>query len=196
MNQPNGRLAGNGVEVDEALETLSGRGPADLRELSLALAAEILVASSAIPSADEARKALAGHLDSGRALAKFREMVRTQGGDLDAPRHRAPVTNILAKNNGFVTAINVEQLGLAIIEMGGGRKKMVDQVDHSVGLEMLVRLGDRVERGQPLVRVFARPDKRDLPVRMVDAAFQIGSQRPESIPLIAERIVPQKDGFD
>ena len=91
MNQPNGRMIGGSVEIDESLEILAGSGPADLRELSLELAAEVLVMTSLAADTAAARATLTSHLDSGRALEKFREMVTAQGGDLDAPRRRRPV---------------------------------------------------------------------------------------------------------
>ena len=149
MNQPLGRLAGNSVEVDESLAILAGAGPRDLRELTLALAAEALVMQDAGTDRERALAVLADHLDSGRAMEKFAELVAAQGGDLAAPRHARPAGPVLANHDGYLISIDVEKLGLAIIDMGGGRKQLHDAIDHSVGLEMLVRLGDRVERGRP-----------------------------------------------
>ncbi len=188
MNQPLGKMAGNAVEMDEACEVLSGSGAADLGELSLALAAEVLLMSGVANDHGHALTTLREHLLSGRAMAKFREMVRAQGGNLDAPRQRAPGAPIVAAQNGFVSSMDVEQMGLAIIEMGGGRKQMHDKIDHSVGFEMLVRLGDRVERGQPLLRLFAHPDRRELAARLIEQAIQIGPKQPFCGPLIDERI--------
>jgi thymidine phosphorylase len=88
---------------------------------------------------------------------------------------------------GFAT-IDVEQLGWAIIDMGGGRKRVGDAIDHSVGLEMLVRLGDRVERGQPLVNVFARAGNREAALAQIRSAIQIAKEPCAPTPLIAERI--------
>ncbi len=87
----------------------------------------------------------------GAGLEKFREMVAAQGGNLDTKRTIAPASDVPSEKAGYVTAMNVEQLGMSIIELGGGRKKLGDKLDHSTGLEMLVRLGDKVDRGQPLV---------------------------------------------
>jgi pyrimidine-nucleoside phosphorylase len=188
MNQPNGRMVGNGVEVDEAIEVLSGRGPADVRDLSVALASEVLTMVNRAADREAARNLLAEHLDAGRALAKFREMVTAQGGDIEVRRTRAPSSVVTAKAGGFVTSMNVENLGLAIIEMGGGRKKKTDAIDRSVGLEMLVRLGDSVERGQPLVRIFFGPEKCDIACRIVEQAIEIGPNQPEVMPLIAGRV--------
>ncbi len=188
MNQPNGRLAGNAVEVDEAVDVLSGGGPDDLKELTLALAVEAVLLQGRYPDAVAARATLDGHLRSGAALEKFREMVHAQGGNLDAPRPRAEKSTILADRAGFVSAMDVQQLGLAIIVLGGGRKQVGDAIDHAVGLEMLVRLGDRVERGQPLVHLFARPATRDIAADQIKAAIQIGDAPPHAAPPIHSRI--------
>ncbi len=188
MNQPNGRMAGNAVEVDESLDVLAGDGPDDLREISLALAAEVLLMKRLAESTEQARQTLLGHLSSGRAMDKFREMVRAQGGDLDAPRPRAAKATLTSDANGFIGSIDVEQLGWAIIEMGGGRKHVGQSIDHSVGLEMLVRLGDRIEHGQPLVNVFARAENRDAALAQVRSAIRIAKDPCIPTPLIAERI--------
>jgi thymidine phosphorylase len=115
-------------------------------------------------------------------------MVAAQGGDLVAPRPVAPAHDVSSPWDGVVSAIDAERLGYVIIHLGGGRKQLGDKLDLSVGLEMLVRLGDTVEAGQPLVRVFAERDavahiKRDLL-----AAITIGDNRVEPPPLIVERL--------
>ena len=188
MNQPNGRLAGNAVEVDESLEVLAGGGPDDLRDVTIALAAEVLLMKRYAENVEQARATLLSHLSSGRAMIKFREMVRAQGGDLDAPRPRAAESTVAAAGTGFVAAIDVEQLGWAIIDMGGGRKKVGQAIDHSVGLEMLVRLGDRVQRSQPLAQLFSRDESRASASRQVEHAITIAAEPPRPQPLVAERI--------
>lgn len=157
MNQPLGRMAGNAVEVNEAVGVLKGEAQADLREVALALGAELLVLVKRESSEAAARQRLEKAISSGTGLEKFREMVAAQGGDLDAPRPVSPGHDIISERAGYVTAIDTEQLGRVIVELGGGRRKLGDVLDSSVGLEMLVRLGDKVEKGQPLLRVFAHP---------------------------------------
>jgi pyrimidine-nucleoside phosphorylase len=188
MNQPLGRMVGNAVEVDESLEILAGRGPADLRELTLELAAEALLLAERAASREAALEQLSAELDSGRSLTKFREMVAAQGGNLDAPRPRAAARDFSASYAGFIRCIDAEQLGMAVIEMGGGRKVVADRIDHSTGLEMLVRIGERVERGQPLVRLFSRPEEFDRVSRIVAAAIEIGESPCDGPRLIVERI--------
>jgi len=188
MNQPHGRMAGNAVEINESVATLEGRGPNDLVGLCVALAAELLVSAGVEQSPVAAGDRLLGLVRSGAALEKFREMVDAQGGDLDEERHVAPASEVTAHAPGYVAAMNVEQLGFAIIELGGGRKKLGDTLDFSTGLEMLVRLGDRVEEGQPLVRVFAHHTKAESARAMVAEAITISDEPVKSPPLIVERI--------
>ena len=188
MDQPHGRLVGNAVEIDESLETLAGGGPADLRELALELTAEALLTEGAAASLAQARTTLAGHLDSGRALEKFEQMIRAQGGSLARPRPRAPGWTLTAKRDGYLTAMNAEGLGMAVVEMGGGRKKIGQPIDHAVGLEMLARLGDRVKRGQPLLVVFASPAARERALPLIECSLEIGDAEPTIPPLVVDRV--------
>ena len=187
MNQPLGRMAGGAVEVDEALAVLAGGGPRDLRELSLALAAEVVVLQGACSDRERALASLADHLDSGRAGRSSSGWSPPRGA-IWRHRGRAPAGAILATEDGFLTTIDVERLGLAIIDLGGGRKKIGESVDHTVGLEMLVRLGDRVQRGQRLLNVFAPAEAREAAQPELWQAFQIGPQPVAALPLIVERI--------
>jgi pyrimidine-nucleoside phosphorylase len=188
MNQPLGRMAGNAVEIHETLEALSGRGPPDLMDVTLALGVELLVATRREKSPPAARAALQQHIDSGAGRQKFEEMVAAQGGSLAAPLAIAPATEVTAERSGWLTQIATEQLGWVVIEMGGGRRKLSDPIDHSVGLEMLVRLGDPVEAGQPLVRVFAQPDAAARVHQQLAAAFEIQDAPTPKPKLIVEQI--------
>ena len=187
MNQPLGRMAGNAVEVDESLDVLRGAGPDDVVELTLALGAELLTAVGKEPSPDAARRRLQTLLDDGRAYERFAAMVAAQGGDLDAPRPRAPQSIVSADRTGYVLAIDTEALGWSVIELGGGRKVLTDRIEFSVGLEMLVRLGDAVRPGEPLVRVFAEAAQRSRAATMIAAAITIGDEPRTPPPLIVER---------
>ncbi|TWT66997.1 Pyrimidine-nucleoside phosphorylase [Posidoniimonas polymericola] len=188
MNQPLGRLAGNALEVDESVACLQGGGPADLREVTLELGAEALVLAGAATDTADGLKQMTKAIDSGAALEKFAEMVRAQGGDLDAPRPLAGATEIASATAGVVAAIDTEQLGWAVIEMGGGRKQLGDPIDHGVGLEMLVRLGDPVDAEQPLAKLYSRDAARAAAEKMVLSAIQIGDGPVAAPPLIAERV--------
>lgn len=193
MNQPLGRMVGNTLEVEEVLGVLRGTEPREnaLCQLTLTLGAEALVLAGVEPSTSEARQHLEQALDSGRAYEKFCEMVQAQGGDLEAPRPLAPVSELLADREGYLTAIDGEALGWAVVSLGGGRRKVTETIDHSVGLEMCVRLGDWVERGQPLLRVYAPLEKAVIVQQALRAAFLVGPTCPVLPPLIAARITEQ-----
>jgi pyrimidine-nucleoside phosphorylase len=204
MNQPLGRMAGNLVEVHESLACLRGEGPADLWECTQALGVELCSPTlrvgqdqQSLPlspnqladvSPAEYGTTLDNAITSGRALAKFAEMVAAQGGDLDGLPPMPVGSDAIADRSGVVASIDAEALGHAIIELGGGRKVMSDKLDHAVGLEMLVRLGDEVSAGQPIVRLFGPAEKIE-PIRAhLAAAVCIADEPPPLYPLIAERI--------
>jgi pyrimidine-nucleoside phosphorylase len=189
MNQPLGRMAGNLVEVHESIATLEGRGPPDLWECTRELGVELLLLTERTHNRHSAQEMLEAEIKSGRALAKFREMVAAQGGDLDRLPALPDEAHAIGLNwAGFVHSIDTEWLGIAIIELDGGRKVMSDRIDHSVGLEMLVRIGDRVEADQPVVRVFAPAKKIDHVRRTIASAFTMSAHPVPSRPLIVERI--------
>jgi thymidine phosphorylase len=188
MNQPLGRMAGNAVEVDESVAALEGRGPADLMEVTVALGAEVLVSTKRAATLDEAASKLKHTVASGEARAQLAEMVAAQGGDLDAHRPIAPASELPAPRAGHIAAIDAELLGKAIIAMGGGRQQLGDKLDHSTGIEMLARLGDRVDAGQPLVRLFARPVVAERVRHTLLEAIHITDERPNPGPLLLDRI--------
>ncbi|MQL52068.1 pyrimidine-nucleoside phosphorylase, partial [Desulfofundulus thermobenzoicus] len=140
MDQPLGLAVGNALEVREAVETLAGKGPADLRELCLVLGSHMLVLAGAVDGVEQGREKLADLLDRGQALAKFREMIRAQGGDprvvenpalLPAAREQEPVR---AGQEGYVTAIQAEGIGRAAMLLGAGRRTKEDAIDPAVGV--------------------------------------------------------------
>ncbi len=188
MNQPLGRMAGNGVEIDESIDCVEGRGPDDLRDLTIQLGGELLCSAGLAATREEGQNKLAATLDDGTAREKLAEMVRAQAGDLDAPRPRGTEIVITANEAGHVTSINTEALGYAVIELGGGRKVKEDIVDPTVGLEMLVRIGDEVELGQPIVRLFARDKGKEFAQKLVQEAIQLGEPPNELPPLVKNHI--------
>ena len=173
MNQPLGRAVGNANEVREALATLAGEGPADLLEVVFELGAVMLTSAGCAEDMVAARALLEKELASGRPLEKFHEMVRTQGGDLSAELELAPASEVRAARAGYVSAIDGEALGYALIALGGGRRLIEDTVDPSVGLQMRVRLGDEVEEGQPLVELLSAGRGHDEALSLVAGAILI-----------------------
>jgi pyrimidine-nucleoside phosphorylase len=188
MNQPLGRMAGNANEVNESVDTLVGKAPTDLMEVTLQLGAELLVLANREPTTAAARHRLEKAISSGAGLEKFREMVAAQGGNLDAPRPIAPAHDIASPWAGYVNKIDTERLGYVIINLGGGRKQLGDKLDLSVGLKMLARLGDKVDAGQPLARVFAQADAVSHVKRDLLAAITVGDNPVAAPKLIVERI--------
>ena len=187
MNEPLGRMIGNAVEVQECLDFLRGEPIADdLAELTYALASELVVATKNV-TIDVARATLEDHIKSGRAMECFERMVLAQSGSTKFDFDVAPTSEFNSDRSGFVSSIDAEQLGIAIIDLGGGRRTKSDTIDHSTGLEMLVRVGDKVDADQPLLRVFAK-DASVVTDRLRNA-IQISDGPPDTIPLIADRIV-------
>lgn len=156
MNQPLGRMVGNACEVNEAMDVLTGGGPVEVRQLTLELCAPLLVDCGKAANIAEALQHLNNKLDSGAAWERFKQMVEWQQGKFSDRLPLAPAHTWNAPSSGRLAKINGQLLGQAVIELGGGRRKLGDQVDPAVGLEMLIRLGDPVAAGQPLVRIFAR----------------------------------------
>jgi pyrimidine-nucleoside phosphorylase len=188
MNQPLGRMAGNAVEVNESIAALEGHGSTDLLEVTYALGAEVLVSAKHSASLDKATAKLKHSIESGEAREQFARMVRAQGGNLDAPRPIAPVSELKSPRSGYLVAIDAELLGKAIIAMGGGRQKLGDELDHSTGIEMLTRLGDKMDAGQPLVRIFAKPPVAESVRQTLRDAIQIADQPPAVSQLILDAI--------
>jgi pyrimidine-nucleoside phosphorylase len=164
MDRPLGRACGNSLEVEEAIEGLRGSGPADLMEVTYALAGEMLVLVGAAPDMAEARRRLEASVTSGRALETFARIIEAQGGNpkvVDDPGvlpQAEAVEVYRADRSGVVSSVEPRCLGRAIIELGGGRTKVDDDVDPTVGFVITVKPGDPVRAGEPIASVFARDE--------------------------------------
>ena len=186
MNQPLGRMCGNAVEVDESLEVLAGGGPDDVRELTIALGAEV-VSMTHDTSILASKIAVTDVLTSGKSLTVFERMVAAQGGDLSRPRPVSTPTEIRSTSSGVVSSIDTEAVGQAIIELGGGRQKPGDSIDHSVGVEMRVRIGDRISAGEPVALAFANGLSEES-ARQLAGAICVDESEVSPPELIVERI--------
>jgi pyrimidine-nucleoside phosphorylase len=186
MSQPLGRMVGNLVEVLESLEVLAGGGPADVRQLTLTLAADVCLLLGAAGSHHEGLSKSAACLDSGEALRRFERMVGAQGGRLDKLAAAAPMSEIVAPRSGYVARMETESIGQAVIALGGGRRVMSDVIDHRVGLEMLCRLGDPVRAGQPVARMFALDRGGKEARALILEALVIADEPAEVPPLLLE----------
>ena len=183
MNTPLGRAVGNAVEVAEALDVLGGGGPDDIRDLSIA-EAEAMLALAGL-EADPA-KALA----DGRALDKFREMVRAQGGDPDQPLPASPVLGVVpAPRDGIITRLDAYAVGMASWRMGAGRSRPGEAVSAAAGVMCLAKPGEPVTKGQPILELHGDdPSRLDAARAELTAASGIGDEAPPARPLIIERI--------
>jgi len=190
MDQPLGWAVGNANEVRESIEVLRGGGPADVRELTIALGAELLEMVQWVEGRADARRTLAAALDNGAAYEVFARMVTAQGGDLDVLVPVAEQVPILAPRGGSIAAIDCEQIGQSVVEMGGGRKQLSDAIDHAVGIDLQVKVGDVVTRGQPLGLVATR-DPSQWSGERFQTSFKIVDEAVPCRPLIHDRLVAQ-----
>ncbi len=164
MNQPLGFAVGNALEVKEAVETLRGGGPEDFRLHCLEAAARMLYASGKSGSLEEAEKLAGDTLMSGKALEKFRLLVQAQGGDvrviddLDLLPKAPCIQTVVAEHGGWIAGVHARTFGETVILLGGGRAKKSDSIDHSVGMVVHVKVGDKVETGQTLVTIHAKTE--------------------------------------
>lgn len=191
MDRPLGRAVGNALEVKEAIQVLRGEGPEDLKELCLELGSRMLVLAEAATDLASARKSLAGLLNSGRALAKLKEMVAAQGGDadlVDKPEGLPTATiqhQVLSPVGGWVTEIDTKGIGAAALLLGAGRTQKGESIDLSVGLEVLVKPGEQVEEGQVLAILHGNSSRL---VAEAEAAvikcYSVGEMPKDSLPLV------------
>jgi thymidine phosphorylase len=137
-----------------------------------------------------ALRTLEDHLQDGTAWRKFEQMVESQGGRLDEGLRIAPDQEVLAGGGGIVTAIDALPVAHALAALGGSRQRMDDSIDLSVGVELLVRSGDEVRRGQPVARIFAHERGANEATSMVLGAIHVGQERPIRAEPILERIAP------
>jgi pyrimidine-nucleoside phosphorylase len=194
MNAPVGRAAGNWLEVKEAVECLEGRGPDDLKQLVIECAAHLLAQTSRAANLDAARKMASGCLASGQPRRKWDELLAAQGADLDffsrrlLLHHTAPaVVEVKARRAGFVTRCDARILGEVIRDLGGGRLAKETAINPDVGIDGLVKPGERVAAGAILCRVHAvRADQAGIAARRVAGAFDFADAPPAGLPLIRE----------
>src|SRR5580693_143471 len=185
MNQPLGRMAGHSNEIAECIDVLNGGGPADLIELSIELSAWMFFLGGRTKSVEDGRHLAEEMIATGQAKEKFKRGIRLQGGDervVDDPR-RLPQAHshvdVPSPSDGFIIATNCEQLGTALATLGGGREKKEDAIDHAVGLEFHKRIGDRVEKGEPLAAIHYNSASKLAEARnLIGASYQIGDAAP------------------
>ena len=195
MNQPLGRAVGNSIEVREAIATLHGEGPEDFREHCWMIAAEMLYLGGKVESVEEGISLAKETVASGAAWEKFRTLIAAQAGDLryiDEPE-RLPTAEIIepvtAEHAGYVAGTQANEIGLAVVALGGGREKKGAPIDHAVGVTMHVKVGDHVEAGEPLFTVHANSEETyEAAAQRVRAAISFSDESVEALPLFYERV--------
>jgi pyrimidine-nucleoside phosphorylase len=195
MDRPLGRMAGNFLEVEEALDCLDGRGPADTTELSLRLAAWMLVAGGLEPGIDAALARCRAAIADGSAMRRFLDNVSAQGGDPEAllsmrGAYRAPLSRIVAAGaSGWLDGPDAYAIGRAARVLGAGRERADQDVLPDAGVELLASPGERVERGQPLARLCGREEARLAEAEAIVADSYRISQGPIGpAPLVIEEL--------
>jgi pyrimidine-nucleoside phosphorylase len=166
MDQPLGRAAGHANEIVECIEVLNGKGPADVRELSVELSAWMFYLGEKTKSVAEGRKLAERMISSGEAREKFKQCIRLQGGDervINEPELLPMAVSdmdVKSSVSGTLVATNCEQFGIALAMLGGGRETKEHRIDHAVGLEFHKKIGERVEKGEPLATIHYNSDAK------------------------------------
>jgi pyrimidine-nucleoside phosphorylase len=193
MNQPLGYAVGNALEIMEASQTLQNAGPADLTKLSLELAARMIFLGKKAPSLDDARRLAEKHLVEGTGYKKFKQAVQAQGGNPQALDRFELLPNatgmreITSPRGGYVAAIEAEYIGVASNMIGAGRDKKDDPIDPAVGIILEVKVGEKVDAGSVLCRIYyTKEDRVEEAAEMVEDAFRISAQKPDERELILE----------
>jgi len=195
MSQPLGNAIGNAVEVKEAIEILRGDHPGDLKEVSLALAAQMLIASRICADESDARSRLENALSSGEALDRLRRMIEAHGGNpnvcdhtglLPQPDRILPVT---ASQSGYIGAMDAEAVGRAALLLGAGRQTKEDSIDPAVGIWLNARIGDEVRRGDAIAQLYVTSRSSvDEARTLFSEALTISPEKPAPGTLIAMKI--------
>ncbi len=191
MEQPLGFAVGNALEVREAVETLQGRGPADLQELCFIIGSQLLVMAGRAEDEANARVQLQKTLASGAAWSKLKEFVANQGGDISVLEDTGKLPqatwqeDLVAPQSGYVAAIDAEQIGIAGYTLGTGRKTKTDRIDPTVGLILRCKVGDMVEAGEALLQIHASSREKAAEVKAgLLAAYNFSSTPVAQPPLI------------
>jgi pyrimidine-nucleoside phosphorylase len=190
MNQPLGSAVGNSLEVCEAVDTLQSHGPDDFYEHCLVIAGEMLHIGGVVQTLDEGKNLAKDAIRSGSAMHKFRQLIMAQGGDIryvDRPFlfPKAEIIQVVeAKKQGYLSGTQADEIGMAVVDLGGGRIKKSDAIDHRVGLVMHVKVGDKIDVGQPLFTIHANNQSLcECATRRVSNALSFSSVPVDSLPL-------------
>lgn len=197
MDQPLGMCVGNAIEVEEAIDTLSGKGPEDLLELCLILGSLMTVAGGKAPDTETARKMLMEKLNSGEALKKLAEFVEAQNGDSKpvfdtSLLPKASITyELVSDMDGYVERMITDQVGIAAMVLGGGRETKESDIDLSVGIRLNKKTGDKVAKGELLATVYANDEKKlQNSIKILRESYIIGTTATPK-PVLIKQIITE-----
>jgi len=183
MEQPLGRAVGNALEVAEAVECLGGGGSEDLRDIASAIGGVMLAVAGLAADAGEGREIIEAKLDDGSALEKFLAMVKRQGGTTDLPAAlptSAGNHEVKAETGGYVRLVDAYTVGRAAVLLGAGRQHKDEEIDPTVGVEVLKKVGERVKAGESVFRIrYNLEDRLGQALDVIDGAVEIGSEKPD-----------------
>lgn len=195
MNQPLGRYCGNALEVKEAIDVLKGKGEADVVEVCCVLGAYILKMAGKGENIVTNMRLIQSKIDSGEGLNKFKELIQRQWGDsrvIDEPemittaKYKIPVE---ARESGYVSSIEAKNIGQAVVNIGGGRLTKEDEIDYAVGVEVLKKIGDNVEKGEPILYIHANEEfKAREQISSLQKSYTIVQEKVEKIKEILDII--------
>lgn len=163
MTQPLGHMVGNSLEVLEAMDTLQGNGPQDITDLCKYIACEFLIATNKTEDRALAMEMVDESISSGRALQVFKKFVHAQGGtdnSLETLPVAEVITPVYALEDGYIHTIVADQIGITAMHLGAGRLKYTDSIDHSVGIEVLIKVGDKVSKGDVMYNIYSHPHQQ------------------------------------
>ena len=189
MDQPLGRAVGNALELMEARATLVGEGPDDFTELVLSASAHLLALSDLEIDEQEGRTRAEAAVRDGSALERYERWISAQGGDPseDVLQRAAVVRPVESPESGYVRRLRALPVGIAALELGAGRARKDDAIDHAVGVVCLRKRGDEVERGEPLAEIHARTDdEAAAAAERVLGAYELGPEPSEHLPIVLD----------
>ncbi|MBP8968939.1 MAG: pyrimidine-nucleoside phosphorylase [Lachnospiraceae bacterium] len=191
MDQPLGLTVGNAIEVREAIDTLNGHGPEDFTELVYTLATYMIMLGGKASSEEEARSMIKDAVSSGRALDKLAAFIGSQGGNTEQVYHPELLrvsdksVTVKAEDDGFVDHIICDRVGVACMMLGGGRASKEDEIDLSVGIKLIKKVGDEVKKGDDLAVVYySRKEGLEEALDKLKSSYKIAAVKPEKQPLI------------
>ncbi|MCE3022876.1 pyrimidine-nucleoside phosphorylase [Staphylococcus pasteuri] len=195
MSQPLGNAIGNGLELKEAIETLKGQGPDDLTELVLTLGSQMVVLAKQASTLDEAREYLTQSIESGKALEKFKSFISNQGGDASIVDHPENLANAkfkidyAAKQDGYITEMIANEIGVASMMLGAGRQTKEDVIDLSVGIVLNKKVGDKVKAGESILTIHSNKENIDDIFDKLNESIRIDSE--SHTPTLIHKIITE-----